>query len=203
MVIADAPACNPRERPARLVERAVLDTPGSPEQRELVVVSVNLDADGKPTSATISRSSGNAAVDQEALTLAHQSTYAPPIVDCVTTPGTYKFFAVIDPATLGQPVRLCGDPDQEAVVTRAAAPLAPPSAGKRLFPVAVLVIVTIAPSGNLANARIFKTSGNEAIDEAALDAARRSQFAPKYTNCKPTTGSYILREEFSAPFGQP
>jgi outer membrane biosynthesis protein TonB len=36
-----------------------------------------------------------------------------------------------------------------------------------------------------------------AIDQAALRAARQSQYSPKIVNCQPTTGSYIFNAQFN------
>jgi TonB family protein len=56
--------------------------------------------------------------------------------------------------------------------------------------------ITIGPSGNIQDAEISKSSGNDAIDQAALRAARQSTYSPKLVNCQPTTGSYLGRFDF-------
>jgi TonB family protein len=66
-----------------------------------------------------------------------------------------------------------------------------------LGPVTVLVVVTIGPTGSLVDAKIQQSSNNGAIDQAAIRAAKQSQYAPKLVNCAPTTGSYIFRAEFN------
>jgi TonB family protein len=54
-------------------------------------VQVNLSATGAVLSATIAKSTGNAALDQAALLAAKQSTYKPEIKDCVPVAGAYLY----------------------------------------------------------------------------------------------------------------
>ena len=99
------------------------------------------------------------------------------------------------PAPTAKPA--CANPNQEATVTNPMQPEYPQSAQDMgLGPVTVLVQVTVGPTGSLVNAAINKSSGNMAIDQAALRAARQSQYAPKLVNCSPTTGDYIFRADF-------
>ncbi|MGA8840791.1 MAG: energy transducer TonB, partial [Candidatus Aquilonibacter sp.] len=92
----------------------------------------------------------------------------------------------------------CANPNQEATVTNPMSPDYPDSARDLgLGPVTVLVVVTIGPTGSLVDAKIQQSSNNSAIDQAAIRAARQSQYAPKLVNCAPTSGSYIFRAEFN------
>lgn len=58
------------------------------------------------------------------------------------------------------------------------------------------VEVTIAPDGRISGARIWKSSGNDSLDQAALEAAQATIFHPKLIDCKPVTGTYLLLVEF-------
>jgi protein TonB len=99
------------------------------------------------------------------------------------------------PAATAKPA--CANPNQEATVTNPMSPDYPDSARDLgLGPVIVLVEVTIGPSGALVDATVSQKSGNMAIDQAALRAARQSQYSPKLVNCVPTTGSYIFKADF-------
>jgi TonB family protein len=91
--------------------------------------------------------------------------------------------------------RACPQPNRDAEVTRAQQPEYPQS-GKRSWPVTVQVEVTIDPSGNLIASRIYKSSGNQAIDEAALRSASGSKYASKLVNCQAVTGDYLFRVDF-------
>jgi TonB family protein len=100
------------------------------------------------------------------------------------------------PAATAKPA--CANPNQDATVTQPMSPDYPESAKSLgLGPVTVLVEVSVGPSGNLVDAKVYKSSNNMAIDQAALRAARQSSYAPKLVNCSPTTGDYIFRAEFN------
>ena len=65
--------------------------------------------------------------------------------------------------------------------------------------------VTVAPKGNsltqgqLLSATIHKSSGNEALDRSALQAAQEQVYAPKLVNCRAMTGSLTIYYVFSLP----
>jgi TonB family protein len=96
--------------------------------------------------------------------------------------------------------RACPEPNREAGVTVAHQPDYPRSA-KGLAYVAVQIEVTIDPSGNLVAAHVYKSSGNLAIDDAALKAASLSKYSPKLVNCQGTTGYYLFRADFDPNSG--
>jgi len=93
--------------------------------------------------------------------------------------------------------RACPEPNRDAAVTKAEEPEYPQSAKPLgLGPVSVQIEVTVDASGNLVGARVYKSSGNQAIDEAALHAASRSRYSPKVINCQAVTGDYLFRSDF-------
>jgi TonB family protein len=65
-------------------------------------------------------------------------------------------------------------------------------------PFFVTIEVTIAPSGDLTNAAVRKSSGRADVDSASVNAARSSTYAPKLVDCKPVGGTYIFKTQFSA-----
>lgn len=79
-----------------------------------------------------------------------------------------------------------------ATVTNAVQPKYPVSA-RDLAPATVEVEVSIGPSGNVLGIRVTKSSGNTAIDQAVVRAARQSTFSPKLVNCEPTQGDHLFR----------
>jgi TonB family protein len=92
----------------------------------------------------------------------------------------------------------CPDPNREATASNIVQPEYPESAKDLgLGTVTVLVEVTIGASGTLEEAKISQSSGNMAIDQSALRAARQSTYTPQLADCVPTTGSYIFHAEFS------
>lgn len=91
----------------------------------------------------------------------------------------------------------CADPNADATVTNVATPDYPDSARDlQLGNVSVLVKVTLDARGALVGATIAQSSGNLAVDDAALRAARQSTYAPRIVNCVPSAGSYIFRADF-------
>lgn|ERR1700685_1005506 len=88
----------------------------------------------------------------------------------------------------------CATPDRAATVTRPIAPEYPEQLMQ--LDTGVLdayVLVTVDPNGKLLKAVIWKSSGYAAWDNSALRAARLSEYAPKYVDCRPTTGTYYFR----------
>lgn len=108
-----------------------------------------------------------------------------------TLAAMYGFFVVPVAA------RACPEPNREATVTKAQEPDYPQSAKPLgLGPVTAEIAVTIDPSGKVVAAHVFKSSGNQAIDEAALKAASGSQYSPKLLNCQAVTADYLFRSDF-------
>ena len=60
-----------------------------------------------------------------------------------------------------------------------------------------VVLITIGPSGNVVNASIAESSGNAALDKAALQAAQASTFKPPLANGVPTTRQYKIEYVFT------
>jgi TonB family protein len=61
------------------------------------VVTVNVDADGRITSASIYRSTDDMALDQAALRAVRESTYLPAIKNCVRTAGSLQLTVTLEP----------------------------------------------------------------------------------------------------------
>jgi TonB family protein len=93
--------------------------------------------------------------------------------------------------------RACPEPNRDAIIIKAEEPEYPQSAKPLgLGPVSVQIEVTIDPSGNIVEPHVYKSSGNQAIDEAALHAASGSKYAPKLVNCQAVAGKYLFRSDF-------
>ena len=103
--------------------------------------------------------------------------------------------ATTDTSTAGP---TCSNPNQQAAVIDPIVPSYPDSARDLgLGTVSVLVQVTIDTQGRLVDARIYASSNNAAIDEAALRAARASKYAPRIANCAPVDGTYLFHADFA------
>jgi TonB family protein len=92
---------------------------------------------------------------------------------------------------------MCSNPNAEASVIDAMSPAYPDSARDLgLGLVSAFVEVTIDAQGRLVDAKIYRSSSNAAIDQAALRAARQSSYAPKIVDCVPVDGRYIFHADF-------
>jgi protein TonB len=52
--------------------------------------------------------------------------------------------------------------------------------------------VEVGPNGNVESVRIVQSSGDPAMDEAAMEAARKSSYAPATLNGLPVHGECII-----------
>jgi TonB family protein len=106
--------------------------------------------------------------------------------------------AAVEPMATATETPACATADEQAVVTNVATPEYPESARDlQLGPVSVLVKVTLDGRGDLQDASIQQSSGNSAIDAAAMRAARDSSYAPRIVNCVDVPGAYIFRADFN------
>ena len=100
------------------------------------------------------------------------------------------------PAANAQPAshpRGCNE-DASAV---SVAPVQLPSAKRLQGSVTVLVELVISSVGTVTDAKIFKSSGDGALDNAALKAARATAYTPKTVHCVATEGRYVFRADFN------
>jgi protein TonB len=91
----------------------------------------------------------------------------------------------------------CASADVDARLARPANPVRPTLAVAQGATGTALVEIKLSPSGTVLAARVAKSTGNAALDRAALEAARQSTFAPAIHQCEPTGGSYRLSVEFT------
>lgn len=90
----------------------------------------------------------------------------------------------------------CANPNVPAHVLQAVDPAYPDSAAQAHVYGTVLIAVTLSETGAVVSTSISKSSGNAALDDAALHAAQTSSYAPDYVNCRPVGGTYIFRAIF-------
>jgi protein TonB len=68
-----------------------------------------------------------------------------------------------------------------------------------------LVVFTMNQDGTIADASVADTSGNQWLDHAAVDAVRKSRFAPAVHNCSKIGGVYgvevLFAREALSPIG--
>lgn len=88
----------------------------------------------------------------------------------------------------------CAHPNSDALVQKPAMPQLPhgvKASGS------VEVTVTVSPNGKVSAAKVLRSSGTDAVDQAVVTAARQSTYSPKIVNCTPVEGSYIFRADFT------
>lgn len=63
--------------------------------------------------------------------------------------------------------------------------------------VSVEVVVAVNVNGKVTNATVYKSSGNAAIDNAVLTAAKKSRYSPKMVNCVAVRGTFLFKADFA------
>lgn len=161
----------------------------------VATVRVTIGADGRVTDAGVYKSSGDATADAAALAAARASTYMPATQGCKAVSETVYFDEVVRPdyAHLGSD---CGISNAPATTLKMAQPVYPDAARIVHAGGVAAVKLTIAPDGGLASAELVMSTGNKALDQAALDAADNSIYAPKIVNCRPAAGQYLFKVTF-------
>jgi TonB family protein len=93
------------------------------------------------------------------------------------------------------PKATCDRPDVAARTIDVADPEMPAMARERNVTGTVDVRVDLSETGAV-RAVSIANSPDVVLDDAALDAARRSTYAPEIVDCKTQSGSYLFRVEF-------
>lgn len=62
--------------------------------------------------------------------------------------------------------------------------------------IVVTVNVTVDPSGKPTAAHVVQGSGSKPLDDAAIDAALKSQYTPKMVDCRAVAGLYLFKVTF-------
>ncbi len=104
--------------------------------------------------------------------------------------------ATMQPASADE-VFPCSAIHRDAVVIRAAHPDYPSIAEQRGDGGVVYVKVDLTPTGSISGTSIAQSSGNPFLDDAALEAAARSEFQPETQDCTPISGSYLFLVTFA------
>ena len=74
----------------------------------------------------------------------------------------------------------------------------PDEARGKVAEASVGVRVQIAATGRVKRAYVVQSSGVQALDMAAFEAAKRSTYLPAARKCKPIGGSYLFKVTFSS-----
>ena len=97
-----------------------------------------------------------------------------------------------------EPPLTCGDPYHYERLSRGATPVYPLAAGAAGISGRATVKVTLGNDGSVVNATIYRSSGYDSLDSAAIDAAKNSSFEPETFRCVGYPGSYLFTADFGA-----
>ncbi len=103
---------------------------------------------------------------------------------------------LVVPEPISSEAFTCDMPFAQASPIKLARPSYPQSAVDEGAVGTVRIKVSLAANGAVTNTGVYSTSGNAALDAAALDAARRTTYNPEVFECKPLTGDYLFTADF-------
>ena len=58
--------------------------------------------------------------------------------------------------------------------------------------------VSLDPSGNVTDAKVARSSGNDGLDASAMAMARNASYTPQYVRCKGIASTYTFTVRFAA-----
>ena len=126
----------------------------------------------------------------------YDSTYTGQEHSSPKSPSSRTKEASTKPVATRQSTPTCATPDSPAHIVNAAM-LDTPDAAKMAGQSGTTYIkVTIDSGGNMTSSAIFKSSGFPLLDNAALEAAQNSTYAPEIFHCKLRGGSFIYTGDF-------
>ena len=92
----------------------------------------------------------------------------------------------------------CANPNVDAIATDKVTPEMPEIARQMGATGTAQVKVTLDEGGKVLATSIYKSTNNRALDNAAIDAAKQSKYAPEVKNCVKTAGSYLYTVTFES-----
>lgn len=63
----------------------------------------------------------------------------------------------------------------------------------------VQISVEIGVDGTVGKTTVFRSSGNQLLDDSALTAAEQTRYDPEIFRCEPQAGTYLFRVDFTGP----
>lgn len=102
------------------------------------------------------------------------------------------------PTATPTPKPACAVPNKDAAIKGTAADAEYPDIAKEQGAVGTTQVkVTLDASGGVQGVSVYKSSGNQALDNSALQAAKATAYTPETVNCVPQPGSYLFRVDFT------
>jgi len=102
------------------------------------------------------------------------------------------------PTDTPTPKPACAVPNKDAAVKGTPADAEYPDIAKEQGAVGTTAVkVTLDANGGIQGVAVYKSSGNQALDNSALQAARATAYTPETVNCVPQAGSYLFKVDFT------
>jgi len=119
----------------------------------------------------------------------------PPVPPSTGVPATPAPTATPIPAT---PKPSCANPNAQAGIVGQPADLDYPDIARQQGVVGSTdVQVTLDATGNVTDVSIHKSSGNAALDQSAIKAAKATRYSPEIVGCVKTAGAYLFKADFN------
>ena len=112
-----------------------------------------------------------------------------------TAPGN-DIVATVAPTATPKPT--CATPFADATTREKFVPETPELAREQGLSGVVHVLVDLSATGAVTSVKIADSAGSSLLDNAALDAARRTTYSPKTVDCEHVPGEYLFRVEFDS-----
>ena len=165
-------------------------------------IKVSVSSDGTLRAAHIVRSSGSDEADRVALSRVYGFKYHAATQRCVSVDSAKVIYVASDSAASESTSRAsassCAVPNKEAAIKGVAADADYPAIAKEQGAVgSVEVEVTLDETGAVQGVSVYKSSGSEALDNSALQAAKATSYAPATVDCVPQPGRYLFRHDFT------
>ena len=92
----------------------------------------------------------------------------------------------------------CANPNVPATATQKVTPDMPDIARQMGASGTAQIKVTLDANGNVTDTTVYASTHNKALDNAAMQAAKQSKYAPEVDNCVKTGGSYLYTVTFES-----
>ncbi|MBV8331825.1 MAG: TonB family protein [Candidatus Eremiobacteraeota bacterium] len=112
------------------------------------------------------------------------------------TPGPEQTGSPAASSPPGTPAPACSQPYVAARTIDAVAPSTPDDAAG--LQGTAEIQVSLDAAGRVTDVRVYRSTGSMSLDRAAMNAARRSTYAPQIVDCQPAGGTYLFRVDFQS-----
>ncbi|HZT13135.1 MAG TPA: TonB family protein [Candidatus Baltobacteraceae bacterium] len=114
------------------------------------------------------------------------------------TSGTSGIATQQPPQLAPTPKPACSAPDVPAKAIDPVTPEEPPFARDEGLTGMAKIRVDLDATGSVVGASVYASTGSAQLDQAALQAATQTRYAPEKTDCKDVPGSYLFTVQFES-----